>query len=218
VTCPDGLHSPASKINGNVRGQKPGSAPAFQKSIRRVAVIGSGLTGASWATYYLAHGFDVVAADPAFNTADNLRRYVDRALGAVSGLENQTRAPRDSLRLTPNIDEALLRADFVQECSDDGPNSKINLLAEIDKRTRPDSIIASNASGGRCQISRSLRHCAYTRPAAHLPPDPYHQHAGNGGGGDQASHVVLWKQRKAVDLCPRGDRREIHRLPAGHVP
>jgi len=176
VTRPDGLHSPASKINGNVRGQEPGSAAAFQKSIRRIAVIGNGLTGASWATYYLAHGFDVIAADPAFDAADTLRRYVDSALGAVPGLETQTRGPRGSLRLTPNIDEALLRADFVQECSDGGPDSKIDLLAEIDKRTRPDSIIASNASGRTMKTAQAAARfpdrcvLARTRDLPHISP------------------------------------------------
>ena len=30
--------------------------------IRRVAVVGTGVIGASWATHYVARGFDVVAA------------------------------------------------------------------------------------------------------------------------------------------------------------
>ena len=33
--------------------------------IRNIAVVGTGLIGASWAAQYLASGFDVIATDPA---------------------------------------------------------------------------------------------------------------------------------------------------------
>ena len=39
------------------------SKPAAQP-IRRVAVIGTGVVGASWAAYFLAYGLDVAASDP----------------------------------------------------------------------------------------------------------------------------------------------------------
>jgi carnitine 3-dehydrogenase len=37
------------------------------KPIRRIAIVGTGVIGASWAVYYLARGFNVVATDPAPN-------------------------------------------------------------------------------------------------------------------------------------------------------
>ena len=36
-----------------------------QKPVRRIAIVGTGTIGASWATHYLARGFDVTATDPA---------------------------------------------------------------------------------------------------------------------------------------------------------
>ena len=35
------------------------------KPMQRIAIVGTGTIGASWATHYLAHGFDVTATDPA---------------------------------------------------------------------------------------------------------------------------------------------------------
>ena len=35
--------------------------------IKRVAIVGTGVIGASWATAFLARGMDVVASDPAPN-------------------------------------------------------------------------------------------------------------------------------------------------------
>src|SRR4249919_857001 len=51
----------------------------YDKPIRRVAIVGTGVIGASWAALYLARGFDVVATDPAPNAEANLRKYVDEA-------------------------------------------------------------------------------------------------------------------------------------------
>jgi 3-hydroxyacyl-CoA dehydrogenase len=41
-----------------------------------VAIVGTGTIGASWATHYLARGFDVVATDPASGAETALRQYV----------------------------------------------------------------------------------------------------------------------------------------------
>ena len=52
---------------------------SLNKPIRRIAIVGTGVIGASWAAQYLARGFDVVATDPAPNAEANLRKYVDDA-------------------------------------------------------------------------------------------------------------------------------------------
>ena len=52
---------------------------SYNKPIRRIAIVGTGVIGASWAAQYLARGFDVVATDPAPNAEANLRKYVDEA-------------------------------------------------------------------------------------------------------------------------------------------
>ena len=33
-------------------------------TVHRIAIVGTGVIGASWAAYYLARGFDVIATDP----------------------------------------------------------------------------------------------------------------------------------------------------------
>jgi len=39
----------------------------YNKPIHRIAIVGTGVIGASWAAQYLAKGFDVVATDPGPN-------------------------------------------------------------------------------------------------------------------------------------------------------
>jgi carnitine 3-dehydrogenase len=41
--------------------------------VRRIAIVGTGVIGASWAAYYLSRGFDVVATDPGPNAKTALR-------------------------------------------------------------------------------------------------------------------------------------------------
>jgi 3-hydroxyacyl-CoA dehydrogenase len=48
-----------------------------ENAIRRIAIVGTGVIGASWAALFLAHGIDVVATDPAPNAEENLREYVE---------------------------------------------------------------------------------------------------------------------------------------------
>ena len=43
----------------------------------RIAVVGTGVIGASWAAYFLAKGFDVAATDPAEGAEKRLRALVD---------------------------------------------------------------------------------------------------------------------------------------------
>ena len=120
---------------------------SFDKPIRRIAIVGTGVIGASWAAQYLARGFDVIATDPAPNAEANLRKYVDEAWPALTDIGLSPGASRDRLSFTSNMKEALAQADFVQENGPERPDFKIKLFADMDDATPPDSIIASSSSG-----------------------------------------------------------------------
>ena len=120
---------------------------SYNKPIHRIAIVGTGVIGASWAAQYLARGFDVVATDPAPNTEENLRKYVDEAWEQLTVIGLSPGASRDRLSFNANLKEALSNADFVQENAPERPEFKINLFADIDEATPADSIIASSSSG-----------------------------------------------------------------------
>ena len=120
---------------------------SFNKPIRTIAIVGTGVIGASWATHYLARGFDVVATDPAPNAEENLRKYVNGAWEQAKILGFTPGASRDRLSFNPKMLEALANADFVQENAPERPEFKIKLFADMDAATPVDSIIASSSSG-----------------------------------------------------------------------
>src|SRR5215470_15915024 len=120
---------------------------SLDKPIRRIAIVGTGVIGASWAAYYLARGFDVVATDPAPNAEANLRKYVDEAWPLLTSVGLADGASRDRLTFTTSLQDAVSAADLVQENGPERPDFKKKLFADIDAATPVDSIIASSSSG-----------------------------------------------------------------------
>ena len=120
---------------------------SFSKPIHRIAIVGTGVIGASWAAQYLARGFDVVATDPAPNAEANLRKYVNEAWKDLTVIGLSPGAARDHLTFTTNMKEALSNADLVQENGPERPDFKIKLFADMDDATPADSLIASSSSG-----------------------------------------------------------------------
>ena len=120
---------------------------SLNKQVRRIAIIGTGVIGASWAAQYLARGFDVIATNPDPNAESKLRKDIDAAWKELTIIGLSPRATRDSLTFTSNMKEALSEADFIQENAPERPDFKIKLFAEIDDATPSDSIIASSSSG-----------------------------------------------------------------------
>jgi 3-hydroxyacyl-CoA dehydrogenase len=130
------------------------------KPIKRIAIVGTGVIGASWAAQFLARGFDVIATDPAPNAEAALRKYVETAWPAVSALGLAKTASRERLSFTLEMTKAVSDADLVQENGPERPDFKIKLFAEMDEATPPDSIIASSSSG----ITMSVMQSACKRP------------------------------------------------------
>jgi carnitine 3-dehydrogenase len=139
------------------------------EEIQNVAIVGTGVIGASWATYYLSRGFNVIATDPAPNAEANLRNYVDEAWKTLSKNGISPSASRDRLTFAPSLAKALAKADFVQENGPERPDFKIKLFAEMDDATPPDSILASSSSGLTMDVIQS----ACKRPERCLIGHPF---------------------------------------------
>src|SRR4051812_23944205 len=99
------------------------------RPVRRIAIIGTGVIGASWAAEYLARGFDVIATDPAPTAEANLRQYVAEAWKALTVLGLSPGASQDRLAFTTDMKAAVSGADFVQENGPERPDFKIKLFA-----------------------------------------------------------------------------------------
>src|SRR5271163_2740930 len=117
------------------------------KPIRRIAIIGTGVIGASWTALFLAKGLEVTATDVAPNAEVALRRFVDAAWPALKRLGLSPGASQSNLKFTADIAQALAGADLVQENGPERIDFKIKLYAQLDELLPPDVIIASSSSG-----------------------------------------------------------------------
>ena len=70
------------------------------KPIRRVAIIGTGVIGASWTALFLAKGLEVVATDVAPNAEAALKRFVEAAWPALERLGLAPGASQSKLTFT----------------------------------------------------------------------------------------------------------------------
>ncbi|KAA1176513.1 3-hydroxyacyl-CoA dehydrogenase [Rhizobium tropici] len=125
------------------------------KSIRRIAIVGTGVIGASWAALYLARGFDVVATDPAPDAESNLRKYVDEAWELLTKVGLSPGATPDRLSFTSDMRSALSAADFVQENGPERPDFKIGLFADMDDIAPAHAILASSSSSLTMSVIQS---------------------------------------------------------------
>jgi carnitine 3-dehydrogenase len=127
---------------------------------KRVAVIGTGTIGASWAAYFLARGFEVGAYDPSPHGEAFARRFIDNAwptlekLGAV-----KPDADRKRFEFFSEPAAAAKDAEFVQESGPEREDLKIELFATLDAAVPPATVVATSSSG--LLISRVSARCKH---------------------------------------------------------
>jgi len=116
-------------------------------AIQKVAIIGTGVIGASWAGLFLAKGLDVVATDIAPNAEASLRRFVETAWPALTRLGLAPGASQTRLTFNSDMAVAIKGVDLVQENGPERIDFKRRLYQQLDELLPADVIIASSSSG-----------------------------------------------------------------------
>lgn len=119
--------------------------------IKNIACIGSGVIGSSWATNFAIKGYPVIIYDinedilagAKKHVESNLEFLVNRGVLTKEVAENAL----EKVSYTTSIEEAVKDAQFIQESGPERYEIKESILAEIEKYTNPDTIIASSTSG-----------------------------------------------------------------------
>lgn len=158
----------------------------------------------------------MVATDPAPNAEANLRKYVDEAWKLLTEIGLAPGASLDRLTFTPNMKEALSKADFVQENGPERPDFKIKLFAEIDEGTPADSIIASSSSGLTMTVIQSGCKLPERCVIGHPFNPPHIIPLVEVVGGDKTSPEVI---QQAMNFYASIGKKPIllHKALVGHV-
>jgi carnitine 3-dehydrogenase len=117
------------------------------RTIKRVAVVGTGVIGASWASYFLAQGLEVSCTDPSSGAEERLRAAVKTHWPSMEKLGLAPGASMDKLRFHAELEDALQGTDFVQENGPEREDLKIELFRRMDAVLPADVILASSSSG-----------------------------------------------------------------------
>ena len=114
----------------------------------RVAIIGAGLIGRSWAIVFAGGGFDVALYDVGLDIAEKARGLVAQGLGdlAEQGLIDDRKAAAARVRLAANLADALDAVDLVQESLPESIETKRSIFSELDRLAAPETILASSTS------------------------------------------------------------------------
>jgi carnitine 3-dehydrogenase len=115
--------------------------------VRRVGVVGAGVIGGGWALHYLRMGLDVEVFDPSPAARTELLRMREAIWPVMERLGLRAGASPERLTVHDELAPAVAEADVIQENAPEDLTIKRRVLADIDKATRPDTVIASSTSG-----------------------------------------------------------------------
>lgn len=184
--------------------------------IERVAVIGTGTIGASWAAFFLAQGLTVAASDPAPQAETALRRFIAAAWPALRQLGAAEAPPFDRLRFHEELEAAAAGAEFVQENAPEREPLKREVFRRLDAALPESVIIASSSSG--LLISRLQADCRHPERCVigHPFNPPHLVPLVEVIGGDRTAPATV---ERALAIYAALGKRPIHirREVKGHV-
>ena len=116
----------------------------------RLAVVGCGLVGRSWAMTFARGGFEVALHDAAPGAARDALDALPAALAPLADLDllggRSPEAILDLIRVAETPEEAVEGAEHVQETVSERIEVKQALLAELDRLCPPATALASSTS------------------------------------------------------------------------
>jgi carnitine 3-dehydrogenase len=116
------------------------------KPIQHVAIVGTGVIGASWATVFLARGLDVTANDPAPGAETALRKTIEAQWPAMNQIGLWSGASIEKLHFETSPEKAVEQADFVQENGPERLEVKRDLFRRLDEAAPADALLATSTS------------------------------------------------------------------------
>ena len=133
------------------------------KDIRKVACVGAGVIGYSWALYYSLKELSVTVYDLTDEKLQLAKKRIHESLvnlkqnDVVS--ENEIDEIESRISYTTSMEEAVKDVQFITESGPENYEIKQKMAEEIEKYTSSDTIIASSTSGLLVtEIAKNAKH------------------------------------------------------------
>ncbi len=141
--------------------------------ITKVACVGGGTIGFSWAVLFAQHGLPVNIYDISDEALDWTKKELRSAYNTLieAGLmtEDDVAAALERITTTTDLAVAVADVDFVQESGPERYRIKREIYRELDRLARPDAILASSTSA---MLMTEIQ-MATTRPERCVVAHPY---------------------------------------------
>ena len=116
-------------------------------SIKKVAVIGTGVIGVGWIIRCLAHNKIVYAFDKDPKLKNSLIKEIKRTWPFVKKLFKKNKLNLKNFYYFTSLERTLKDAEFIQECATENYALKTKLMSTIGNYAKPNAIISSSSSG-----------------------------------------------------------------------
>ena len=116
-------------------------------SIKKVAIIGTGVIGAGWIIRCLAHNKIVYAFDKDPKLKNSLIKEIKRTWPFVKKLFKKNKLNLKNFYYFTSLEKTLKDAEFIQECATENYALKTKLMSTIGNYAKPNAIISSSSSG-----------------------------------------------------------------------
>ena len=112
----------------------------------RVALIGAGVIGGSWAALLVAHGVEVTVCDPRPEAEGEVRTLIERSADALRTLGLVPGRSAAALRFEGDVEKAVAGAEIVQENGPERLEFKQQLWPRVQRAARPGALLLSSSS------------------------------------------------------------------------
>ncbi|CAI4226644.1 unnamed protein product [Auanema sp. JU1783] len=115
----------------------------------KVAIIGSGLIGSSWATLFISHGYRVSLYDISTDQLDKSYALINDNLNKLKEKKLLDKCVEECLQLitkTTDLKEALDGAFYAQESTCESLDFKKKVFKQLEELSAPTCILASSTS------------------------------------------------------------------------
>ena len=116
-------------------------------SIKKVAVIGTGVIGTGWIIRCLAHNKIVYAFDKDLKLKNSLIKEIKRTWPFVKKLFKKNKLNLKNFYYFTSLEKTLKDAEFIQESATENYALKTKLMSTIGNYAKPNAIISSSSSG-----------------------------------------------------------------------
>jgi 3-hydroxypropionate dehydrogenase (NADP+) len=129
---------------------------------KKIACVGSGTIGSSWALLYAMKGYDVITYDVKDEVIANSTALIKNMVGTLveNGImkKSQVKPTLGRIRTTTRLED-IAGSEYVQESAVERLDVKIELLGRLERIVGKDVIIASSTSGlSVTAMQKSMKH------------------------------------------------------------